>query len=95
MTNETKDFFNMLMKQLDTIPVEKLKEAYEPTSYNRALNYMDKNQTTVINLAETVLCDTLLRTVPLTNGFSCKNNVEYPSSLSIIDSEDINFIAVA
>lgn len=95
MTNETKDFFDMLMKQLDTIPVEKLKEAYEPTSCNRTLNYITQNQTTIINLSETILCDTLLKTVSSTNGFNCKNNVEYPDSLSIIDSDDINFIAVA
>lgn len=39
MDKETKDFFDMLMKQLDTIPVEKLKEAYQTVKAAKQIIY--------------------------------------------------------
>lgn len=39
MDKETKDFLDMLMKQLDTIPVEKLKEAYRSVKIAKQIIY--------------------------------------------------------
>ena len=52
MTNETNKFYDKLLQQLETLPVEELKEAYEPTTFDRPLNYIDRDQPIIIKLTE-------------------------------------------